>query len=96
MTNLDELQVAEGSNVEVWSVLMSGDAVVELAVAAADGEGLGAVCSAQRCRSVQPAEVGWRAKFCARTQKKCYGQVSLAVKTQISGGARCSAGSNGA
>lgn len=35
-TNLDKLQVGESSDVEVGCVLLRGDAVVELAVAAAD------------------------------------------------------------
>lgn len=58
ITNFDKLQVAQGSNVEVGCVLVSRDAVVELAVAAANGERLGPVRSAQRRCSVQPAEVG--------------------------------------
>lgn len=56
--DLDKLQVGEGSDVEVGCVLLRGDAVVELAVAAADGERLGPVGSAQGGCSVQAAEVG--------------------------------------
>lgn len=64
-TNLNELQVAEGPDVEVWRVLLRGDAAVELAVAAADRERLGPVSSAQGRRSVQPTEVRRRTKLCA-------------------------------
>lgn len=81
MTNLNKLQVTEGSNVEVWCVLMCRDAVVQLAVAATDGQRLsGPVRSAQRCRSVQPAEVGRRTKLCAHThtQTTFYLQLLLA------------------
>lgn len=66
-TNLDKLHVGESSDVEVWRVLLRRDAVVELGVAAADGERLGAVCAAQGGRAVQPAEVGGRAELCEDT-----------------------------
>lgn len=64
LTHLDELQVCEGPDVEVGRVLLRRDAAVELAVAAADGQRLGAVGAAQRRRAVQAAEVGRRAELC--------------------------------
>ena len=64
ITNLDKLQVGEGSDVEVRCVLLRRDAVVELTVAAANRERLGPVGSAQRGCSVQPADVGRWTKLC--------------------------------
>lgn len=102
MRHLDELQVGERSDVEVGRVLLRRDAVVELAVAAADGKRLGAVGSAQRGCPVQPAEVGWRTKLCtdtsdvvSDTQKRKYTQKAAAgsvstVQMQISERTRCS------
>lgn len=66
-TNLDKLHVGEGSDVEVRRVLLQRHAVVELGVAAADGERLGAVGATQGGRAVQPAEVGGRAELCGHT-----------------------------
>lgn len=48
-TDLDELKVAEGSDVEVRSVLLRRQAAVELGVAAADRQ---RVAAAQRGRAV--------------------------------------------
>lgn len=67
MTNLDKLQVCERSDVEVGRVLLRWEAAVELAVAAADGERLRAVRSAQRGCAVQPADVGRRTELCKHT-----------------------------
>lgn len=69
MTHLDELQVCERPDVEVGCVLLYWQAAVELAVAAADGERLRPVGSAQRRRAVQPAEVRRRTKLCKHAQR---------------------------
>lgn len=67
-TDLDKLQVGERPDVEVGDILLQREAVVELAAAAADGERVGPVRSAQRARSVQAAEVGRRAKLCKQPE----------------------------
>lgn len=86
ITNLDKLQVGESSDVEVGRVLLQGDAVVELAVAAADGERLRPVGPAQGGRAVQPAEVGRRTKLCKHAhthRKKLNSSSCLRLKDRI-------------
>lgn len=57
-TDLNELQVREGSDVEVRNVLLQRVAVVQLGVAPTEGERVHPVGSTHRGRAVHQDEVG--------------------------------------